>query len=455
MERIDRYMDVVPLPVLLFLPVLGVIAMLLTPSRARLPLSLALMVLWLALGRLPGLGMVHAVCKTGGIAAFGIVALAAFMTPRPHAPVARIAWLYPIISVFSILFVITTVDRTVALVTRAQWFMLMIAVIGVVRTVTDEASLLRILRWMAIGSAIAMLVIFAALALNPLTAFRAGIGRFEPWGANANQIGVDFSLAAPLMLYFSLRATNTLSRSVWLGFFGLAAGLALLTASRSILITVIAPAIPMLWSMRKRPFFVISAAVVGGAVFVALIADAVGSANVQRLTSLETGRVEIFQEYWKIVGQRPLVGLLGTQGESFAADPSVGAHPHNAYLEMLYVGGIAYLLPFLLLMIATTLATFRVWTKRFSLGVDPLLVSTLACFMAIIYAHGFVNGTINYPTYSWAFLHVLVSVLFLSWARRMSEGSLFGADGDDAFDEDQEQWGYDADGYAEDSPDSA
>lgn len=40
----------------------------------------------------------------------------------------------------------------------------------------------------------------------------------------------------------------------------------------------------------------------------------------------------------------------------------------------------------------------------------------------MLYAHGFVNGSIFYPTYFWAFFHVLLSVFFLNLGMDLARG---------------------------------
>ena len=63
-----------------------------------------------------------------------------------------------------------------------------------------------------------------------------------------------------------------------------------------------------------------------------------------RLGALSSsGRVDIWLNYLQLSLSRPL-GLFGTGGLSVLFDPSIGAHPHSSWVEMLYLGGWPYLI---------------------------------------------------------------------------------------------------------------
>src|SRR4030095_1582518 len=136
-----------------------------------------------------------------------------------------------------------------------------------------------------------------------------------------------------------------------------------------------------------------------------------------RLDSLETGRIEIAARYLdESVSKRPITGLLGEEEKSVLRDEDIGMYSHNAYLEMMYVGGIIYTLPMLFLALATTVAAIRVLLARKRLPIDPLLTTILAFFVFAIYIHAMVGSNAYYPTSAWGFIHVLVSAFVLSVA---------------------------------------
>ena len=146
--------------------------------------------------------------------------------------------------------------------------------------------------------------------------------------------------------------------------------------------------------------------------------------ELERFKSLETGRVEIGKQYLEIIADRPFLGLLETEGESFLrSEFAAEAHAHNGYLETLYIGGIMYGLPTFFLVGYTGLCILRSWRNRRMILADPLLISFLIAFMVMVYAHGFVNHSLFYPTTTLAFVHVLLSVLFMGIAMDlMQEG---------------------------------
>ncbi len=412
-NKVEAYLQIVPLPVLLLAPVAVILAWLLVPARLRLPCALAALVPWLTLGIMPGLGTLQSVGKATGFAAYVLVAVAAWLDPGPKRQMPLMIWLYPFTALLGFFYILTVSDLPLAFVLRLQWLLLVIAAMTVARTIVDEASLLRVVAALAIGATITMLLPLSDLLLNPTKALKAGMGRFFPYGANPNQIGIVFSIAGPLTLYLALRSRHAIWKPVLLGATTLAIGMGLLTASRSTMAVMLGPMIPVGWQLMRRASMAIVAAIIAiGGVFAILT---IGSeANLGRLLKLETTRPEIALVYLELISERPLFGLLETEGESFIhATSEASTHPHNAYIVTLYIGGLSFALPTFLLVGYTVWCTFNVWRQRRRLSADPPLLNMLIVFMALVYLHGFEAGGIYYPTHAWAFFHVLLSTFFI------------------------------------------
>ena len=421
MDKVQQYLDIVPLWALVMLPLLVAGLFLIMPGRWRLSVALVVMVAWLVLGRLSEIGVISQVAKATGVAGLGLVAFAAWLDPGPRRRLPALAWLYLVMGLIGFIYILTVRDRTLAMVIRIQWLVLVIAALAVARTLTDEASVVRVVRSLAIGFVIGAFTALSDLVLHPNEAFGKGLGRFFPYGANANQIGIVFAVSVPLALYFALRTRNILVRLPLLGVCGIAAGLGLLTASRSTMAVMIGASLPLVLALTRRPVVV----VIGSAILFAALSWVMGlgeDVKLERLGNLQTTRYQTAIEYLGYISERPIFGLLGTEGQSFLAEDSPGRHPHNAYIEALYLGGLSYAIPLLIFVGMSLRAAFVVWRHRRWSGADPLLISMLASLMVMVYAQGFINGSIYYPTYAWAFLHVMLSLFFLGLAGDLKSG---------------------------------
>ena len=272
------------------------------------------------------------------------------------------------------------------------------------------------------------------IAFSLTSIFRTGpsafhIGRFSPYGANANQVGVLFAAAVPFSLYCAVRARRQLTRWGSVAMAAIALGMVVMTASRSSVVVTSICLVPYFFSGMLRSAAIVAAVLVGA---VAIIPFAytpdIKPSNEEserygmgRLDSLETGRIEIFGRYLdEAVSKRPFTGLLGEEEQSILRDEDIGAYAHNVYLEMMYVGGMIYTLPMLFLAFTTIAAAVRVLRERKRLPIDPLLLAILAFFAFAIYIHGMVGSNAYYPTSAWGFIHVLISCFLLSAAAALT-----------------------------------
>lgn len=417
MEKLQPFLDVVPLPVLLAAPILGALVFLMIPSQFRLSVALIALVPYMTIGRLPGLGPAYLLCKATGWAALLAVAVAAILQPgrvrRPH----WIAAMYVAVAAMAPVYVLTTSDSVFAVALRAQWLFMILAAIAVARTIHDGPSLERVMRALQIGFAVGLLIPFADLMMRGAGAFKVGQGRFSPFEANSNQIGIFIATGFVFNAYYALRDRNHLLRITWAGFAAMALGMALLTRSRSTAISCVFPVIPLLFYAMRRPVLAVPVSAVGLLVAGYVVSRTEELFSLSRLGSVQTARVGQAADYVSLsVSERPVFGLMGTTGMNSLVDDAVGTHAHNAYLSMAYMGGLSLLVPLLFLAAISMLSAVYVWKQRRLFDVDPLLISTLCFLMVMVYAHGFVNHSIYYPTYVWAFLHILLSITLTTMA---------------------------------------
>lgn len=416
-SRVQEYLEIVPLPLLIGAAVLGLLAFLLVPRNYRLGVSIAFMVVWQTVGALPDLGSVQALAKATSAIPLALIGLSAFLHPGPRRQVSAMAFIFPVMAVIAVVYVLTTEDRTLALAIRFGWIVLTIAALLTVRTIVDDAALRYVIRWLTIGLCIAVLFPASAVVLDPAGSFRGGLFRLFPWGANPEGIGTLFISTTVFTAYLAYRSSG-LGKVVLLPFLGISLALGLMTASRAVLLGCVFTSLPVLLAWTRRPIFLIIgvAVVLGPALYLIGLAEQIDFA---RLGSLKSGRWELYGPYLEVIAERPFFGLIGTQGESFFLLKSVGAHPHNAYLNMLYLGGLSYAIPMMFgVGVAVFSAIYCLVHRRRFLN-DPLLITTLAVLLLFMYAHGFVNDVVFYPTFPWSFIHVTVASLLMTAASDM------------------------------------
>lgn len=422
MSTVERYLQIIPLPVLMIAPVGALLAFLLIPGRYRMLAALCLTVAWLPLSEYYGLGIIQALAKTTGFAVYMLLAVTAWMNPGPRRRLPLMAWLYPAAALLSFLYIWTVTDRPLAFVIRVQWLTLVIAALAVSQTIVDKASLLRVVRAITVGLAIALAVPLSDLVLHPGLAFGER-GRFSPYGMNANHVGIVFGLAAPLALYAAIRARRIIWKGLLIGVVVTAVGMAVLTASRSTVWFMAGATLPLALAMTGRPMMTLFGAIVL-VVGVNWALGKGGEVPLERLSTVETRRVEIAGEFLSVIAQRPWFGLLGTEGEAaFKSETEffTSRNPHNGYLQTLYFGGISYALPVFTLVAFTGWCAFRTWKQRRRIAADPLLINLLVAIMVMTYAHGFVNPSLYYPTTPLAFPHVLLSAIFMGLAMDLKQ----------------------------------
>ncbi len=433
MERIDLYIQLVLEQPILIAPILLlVLAFFVVPVEKRLFLTLVLLVPWLTIARSEGLGPISAAAKLSSGGAYLLIALAASMHPGPRREIPPVVWLFVLVAALSIFYVLTVQERMLALVLRTQWVCVTLAAVLTARTIVSYSDLKRVLNGLTFGCLVALIIPTSSLILYPGESFLKGIGRFEPWGANSNQTGVLFALAAPLFAYAAMAYKNVSLKPFFIFALSLAVGMALLTGSRQTMIAIIMVMIPILLVVSKRPIMMIMGMIIA-AVALPFVFSLGADANLERYGSLETGRLDIWATYWKdVFPQRPLFGLFGTSGESyFKAITEVNQHPHNAWFYLMYIGGASFALPMVCLTIYSTYCGYKLWRFRKFLPGDPLLYSVLVVLLVAMYIQGLFNQVVYWPTYTWSYLHVVLASIFICIWRDVQDGNVTSALYDD------------------------
>jgi hypothetical protein len=422
MDRIQIYLDIVPLPVAMAGAFFAVLLFLAIPAQYRVFVALALMPIWLTLSRLPNFEVtwMPPAAKITSIMGYSFVGLGAMLHPGPRRELPRFVWLYLVMAAIAFLYVLRVEDRTVALILRMQWFTLVFAGIMLARTIVTAQDLMRIVNALAFGCLLALVLPLSALILFPGESFMKGGNRFEPYGVNSNQIGMLFALALPVLAYTGLTTRVSIYKPILLGAAGLTVGMALLTGSRQTLLAILLVAIPLILKFSKRPILTILALGIGG-IGVTYIMGMADQTALDRFSEFDSERIVIWELYIRdVFMQRPLFGLLGISGEEAFKSGVVGMHPHSAYLNMMYMGGLSYLIPMLWLLWKSVTSTIAVWKSRTQLGCDPLIISILAMLLAAMYIQGLFNQVVYWPTYTWSFLHIILACFFISVAHDLT-----------------------------------
>jgi hypothetical protein len=367
---------------------------------------------WLLLGFLPDLP-VSSLAKTTSAAPFLLICVAALTQPGPSRSLPRVALLYPATAVLWIACVAMTADSSLAVLIRLEWLLLIFAALFVATRMANATAVVAAFRALAIGHSVCALVLAAAVILDP-GAIHRGFGRFEPWGSNPNAIGLF--LAGATFLAFGQMLVSR--RRVWAFVGAMSFSLTLITGSRgSVLVMGIALA-PLVARVSRRPLAAMAIFALGSFLLVGLVDRSSGSIKLARVAELQSRRGVIAESYTKSILERPVSGVLLTRGRAATLDPSIirpdgsrAQHAHNGYLEVGYVGGLLLLVPTLLLVAMSVKSAFVVWRRP--VEASQTIVAPLFAILVAVYVQGLTSPALFYPTYAWAFIHVLVAVLFI------------------------------------------
>ena len=415
MDKLQIYLQIIPLPVLVGVMAVAGLVWMMIPSSQRLWFMIALMPPWLFLSKCLDLGPIQAATKLSSGLMFLMVALAAWLRPVDRRPIPGAAWLYVAASLYMIACVIGTVNRTEMILLKGQYLALCFAAIMTVSTIQDLDDFARLMKSVAIGTTIAICIAAAGLFIEGRDAFVAGLHRFGPWGSAPNLIGITFAIAGGMLLYLILTTPRGMVRLGCMGLLGLDISFAFLTGSRMSFLSLAVICVLMLFPLVRRPGLFITGAVFAAGVLMAVsgIQEGAGARLMETHTS---GRIGLWIDYLGLAFSRPL-GLLGTSGNDGLMDLTINNHAHNAWIDMLYVGGFPLLLMLAIPAFKAAKAIWRSWRMRNLLPTNEqrLVVHTSASIMAAMFLQSMTNQTLYFPTYTWAFLGVVFFVFFMAW----------------------------------------
>lgn len=451
MDRADIYLEIIAEQPILLLPFAFLIFLfLVTPAEKKLFISLVILVPWLTVARSEELGAIASAAKLTSGFAYLIVAISAAVYPGPKRSIPGVVWMFVILAGISILYVMTTDGVARALVMRLQWTCVTIAGVYTARMIVHYSDLKYLLDALTWGCIFALALPVSAFLIDPLGSFLKGQGRFEPWGANSNQIGMLFALATPLFAYALMTLKKESLKPILMAALVITIGMSVLTASRQTILAIALVMLPVLLVLTKRPIVMVFLVLcgIGGLALIISIAE---NAEFDRLSSLESGRLDIWMAYMtEVFPKRPIFGLLGTSGESFEKSMNeVGMHPHNAWFYWMYLGGLSLAAPMFYLTVYSSYCGIRIWKMRTFLPGPSLLYSILVALLLTMYFQGLFNQVVYWPTYTWSFLHIVLAALFICLWHDLKDGNISEALYDDSDEALQEA--YDQE-YAEDEP---
>jgi len=408
MDRITEYLETVSLTTVGGSLCLAMFVYFLIPLRYRLEVTLATMVLTLTLGRLPEIGVIANAAKICSGFPFLAVSLAAFQHPgkRAKLPLFLVGG-YLTAGILGVVLVSNTLDADFAIILRVQWLLLAISAILTARTVVNSAALEKVLKALFIGMSLSCLITLSALIIDPVAAYQSGFGRFQPFDCNSNQIGVLFAVTAGLGLYFSLKTKSSTTRTLFVFFTVVATGQSILSVSRASFLILALSCFPSFFVLFRRPIFAVLSCGVATLVIISLLGMA-GEAEFERLDRGISSRTEKTSEVFPEIAERIWFGVGFTEGINAY---EVHFNAHNAYVMMLYLGGLCFAGPLFANQAIAYVQMLIAWFNKHKLPIDPHLTSVLTGLATALLLHGFINDMAYYPTYTWAFLNVFLAAV--------------------------------------------
>lgn len=380
----------------------------------RLRLALFGLAFAQTIARLIDLGAVASVATAAIAPIYVLVILSAIVMKRGSGGLN--VWTASMVSsaFFAIFYVMSTNDVAIAMIIRTQWLLAVVAAILTAMTATSQQRLMQILQALCAGLGTGCVCSAIPLILNPMAAI-GSYGRFEPYGSNPNQIGIAFALTAILAMYLSLQAKSFYTRIAYAAIATLGCGLLALTVSRMSMLICAVGYLALVPLMLRRPVyavFIVLAICVG---LVKLLGVAQGASYDRMNEGLD--RSSWWERGYEQFAQRPYFGLLGSRGLSAIETED---NMHNAYLSILYLGGLSIGIPLFASQIRGLIAAWQIWLIRKRSHYDPVAITILATCSLMHVVHGFANEIIYYPMYTWSFLNVFCITFFITQAKTPS-----------------------------------
>ena len=337
-----------PSPEYIGLLALGLILpVVLVPARYRMRVALIEMGVLMALGKLQDLGEIAMLAKVASGVPLVLVGAAAVMHPGRRRRSGILNWLSIVVAITACCFVAGAGDWTKAFGFRAQMATATIAMLLVSRTIVDHRTLREVLLGIFLGGGIGVFLSLSCLIVDPVAAYAGGLGRLEPYGCNPVQIGVLYLVTAVLGMYFSIEPHRAVPHWLTVAVTALSMAGAALTVSRMAILGIAIASLPALAKSARRPL-VAATIVVAVAFVVPKLFGSLAGANLDHINaSRDRHRLDYMKEVLNEVRSRPFFGLLYAEGVH-AHDAEYNAH--NAYIEILFLGGATIAVPSVLLL---------------------------------------------------------------------------------------------------------
>lgn len=379
-----------------------------TPRRWRLEVAVAFTCAWLAIGSIRGLGTISDVAKiTVPLGPAMCVFASIFRKRRSLRPTLA---LHPILAIFALMAGVSALDYVFAGVIQGNWLVATVAGVQVARCVYDETDLIRILRAVAVGTSIGIVITLAAIWIDPLEGFGAGTGRLYAFLANPNSMAALVVVAGPILAYLTTSSSSRAGRLLAGAMFGASLVSVVVLVSKTATIVLGFALLPFLRLRRGRALYVPLLFGMPLLVLTGPLARLTQSLALDRILDLsDPTRDRLFHIYVAEGLKRPVAGLLFTTGSVYQGIQNIGLDAHNAYAHLFYIGG-GILIGGIFLAMLLSLWRWLTW-YRVS---QSFLVLVLGFHLVSIYASAWTSRIAFYPTHPMGFYHLLlVSVIFL------------------------------------------
>lgn len=414
MNRVTLFLNNVNLLQVLFAVFVLSVMWLLIPPKHRTAVVTAGTLCWIAMGALIT-SPVFAVAKATAPLAYLFLLLTAMADPRPKSNGAPVLWLYIIAAVIWLIAISRSGNVAQSAALQINWLLIVLAAIRISVTIRTEEDLLDFIKILAYGLGFLMLYFMFWVLSNPGRVFVGGVNRVSIMGGNPNQYGPVLVMAVWLNFLSLMFSRSTFQKTMAITSISIGLLLGLLTGSRSILYIILLPAIPILLRGGSRKFWVFP--IVVGVFLLTMFTSDFFRGQLDRVQSIDEGRFYIAWEYVKLSLESPLLGIFFRPGwSSLQAPPGLGLHhPHNAYIWVLYVGGLMLAVPLYIVVFLTIKGSWFL-SRQAHLFNNPLIFKMLFFVVLGMYLQGFGNQVLYYSTNAWALFHVICSCLVLNFA---------------------------------------
>ncbi|BAM02225.1 hypothetical protein [Phycisphaera mikurensis] len=371
----------------------------LLPARLRVQAGVFLSAAWLPMNLFTDFLQLFVPAKVTFFAGPGLILLG-LATTASHVFQRGLVWVLPLFGLAMSVFVLRTADVSYALVTRLGWSFGALAFSGLAVYTVDTGRYRETLGAFTYGAVLPIGLAAAALVFSPGSGFGRGVGRFFPWGANPNQIGPLFASTGVLALTLMLVENRAGRRGLLAAILVACTGLTLMTGSRSALLILAGPA--MLIAAGYRRFVWLAVIGLAGLTAWWLVVYRSGvNVDLARITGGgDSGRLDIARIYFRrLIGERPMLGLLEAGGLNSQQESGVGTHSHNVYVEFLYLGGLPLLLAATGLLVGMAIVSVRMVLA--GIATRHSLLLGLGAIPLVMLVHNLTTIIVIYPTNSW------------------------------------------------------